>query len=634
MSMYDEFLSITLGSLSDFLSLRGLSTTGRKVELVARAFSAWEQNVPLKINQTQQSASLANEYLKRLADNNLQDPWVIPDCDFVNDVSKWPGVDLGNIFSYILRVKAVDSEYIGKHKDEKAFSYWKSNFVDTILVSKIDEKRLVLKCKVTPSQRIRDESRELWICLDNGGNIICGWCSCTAGTSECCNHIIATLYKMEYDYSQGYTNPSCTSVPCSWNQQTKKDVEPCRIVNLVVRKDKRTADRQDGEGIISDAWKEFDPRKPFHRKITETDKQKFLDGYKTINSSAVLFKSAESSTSCSTESSSIPLNLVDAGREFILTNPNLSEQGKISKFLETCQINDTQKEKIKKETRGQSDNRNWREQRKGRVTASKFREIHTKVDSILKCRGSKKPKTTPLVTELIYRDTNLSAIPAIKWGMNNENSAPTAFHSSVLSTHLHPKLQRCGLFVLKEKSYIAASPDSVLSCVCHGTFVVEIKCPFSIHDKTIAEGWQNTDFLSMNDGQIHLKKEHKYYFQIIGQMAVKPCELGYFVVYTTKDLFVEEIRFDKAYWELILNNLDIFFKSYVLRVLLGFTDIYLCPQCEQVVLEEPEITAPEQNSVCCDRCSSWYHYQCVGISCAPKDQEWLCSSCLLLMCDG
>ena len=96
------------------MSLKGLSTTGRNVGLDARASSAWEQNVPSKINQTQQSASLANEYLKRLAENNLQDPRVISDGDFVDDVSKSPDVDLGKMFSYIFRVKAVDSEYIAK----------------------------------------------------------------------------------------------------------------------------------------------------------------------------------------------------------------------------------------------------------------------------------------------------------------------------------------------------------------------------------------------------------------------------------------------------------------------------------------------------------------------------------------
>ena len=37
---------------------------------------------------------------------------------------------------YILRVRAVDVEYIGKYKDERAYSYWMSGFVDIILVAK------------------------------------------------------------------------------------------------------------------------------------------------------------------------------------------------------------------------------------------------------------------------------------------------------------------------------------------------------------------------------------------------------------------------------------------------------------------------------------------------------------------
>ena len=42
---YDDFLSWTVSSLKDFLSLRGLKQTGRKSELVARAFRAYERNV-------------------------------------------------------------------------------------------------------------------------------------------------------------------------------------------------------------------------------------------------------------------------------------------------------------------------------------------------------------------------------------------------------------------------------------------------------------------------------------------------------------------------------------------------------------------------------------------------------------
>ena len=42
---YDDFLGWTVSSLKDFPSLRGLKQTGRKSELVARAFGAYELNV-------------------------------------------------------------------------------------------------------------------------------------------------------------------------------------------------------------------------------------------------------------------------------------------------------------------------------------------------------------------------------------------------------------------------------------------------------------------------------------------------------------------------------------------------------------------------------------------------------------
>jgi hypothetical protein len=50
---------------------------------------------------------------------------------------------------YILRVKAVDVEYIiGKYKDERTYSYWMSGFVDIIHVSKCPiDKTMTFFCK-------------------------------------------------------------------------------------------------------------------------------------------------------------------------------------------------------------------------------------------------------------------------------------------------------------------------------------------------------------------------------------------------------------------------------------------------------------------------------------------------------
>ena len=52
------------------------------------------------------------------------------DC-LVDDVTRWPSVDLGKIFSYILKIKEFDAEYVGKYKDQKGYSYYQSGFVGT-----------------------------------------------------------------------------------------------------------------------------------------------------------------------------------------------------------------------------------------------------------------------------------------------------------------------------------------------------------------------------------------------------------------------------------------------------------------------------------------------------------------------
>ena len=46
---FEDFLHLTVTSLQDFLSLRGLSKSGKTDELVARAFGAYELNVPVRV---------------------------------------------------------------------------------------------------------------------------------------------------------------------------------------------------------------------------------------------------------------------------------------------------------------------------------------------------------------------------------------------------------------------------------------------------------------------------------------------------------------------------------------------------------------------------------------------------------
>ena len=49
--VYEDFVNWTVISLKDFLALRGLKQSGKKAELVARAFGAYELNAPKLIQR-------------------------------------------------------------------------------------------------------------------------------------------------------------------------------------------------------------------------------------------------------------------------------------------------------------------------------------------------------------------------------------------------------------------------------------------------------------------------------------------------------------------------------------------------------------------------------------------------------
>ena len=111
---YEDFLSWTVTLLKDYLATRGLSVSGRKDVLIARAFGAHELKAPKKFTQQQIVENIKKEYERRLAACGIKtDPNTLSDEVWNDDVQRWPEIDDGKLFSYILRVKAVDVDYIG-----------------------------------------------------------------------------------------------------------------------------------------------------------------------------------------------------------------------------------------------------------------------------------------------------------------------------------------------------------------------------------------------------------------------------------------------------------------------------------------------------------------------------------------
>ena len=120
---------MNVNDLKDYLTVRGISVSKyNRFELVVRANSAAEMDPPIILSSADLTKNLEEEYSKRLREFNIIDPKNIEKESQVDDLNDWPKVNLGNIFEYILRMKGFDKEYIGKYKDQKAYSYFDSSF--------------------------------------------------------------------------------------------------------------------------------------------------------------------------------------------------------------------------------------------------------------------------------------------------------------------------------------------------------------------------------------------------------------------------------------------------------------------------------------------------------------------------
>ena len=126
---------------------------------------------------------------------------------------------------------------------------------------------------------------------------------------------------------------------------------------------------------------------------------------------------------------------------------------------------------------------------------------------------------------------------------------------------------------------------------------MESKCPYSIKDMTVQDGWDKTSFMEKADEQLRLKRTHKYYFQVQGQMGVTGCSRAFFVVWTQKGQpHIEVIEFDAALWQDVVSKLTIFFKTYLQRALLRTRYVLCCVLCGRPCLEPEEFDYDKDNS--------------------------------------
>ena len=85
-----------------------------------------------------------------------------------------------------------------------------------------------------------------------------------------------------------------------------------------------------------------------------------------------------------------------------------------------------------------------------------------------------------------------------------------------------------------------------------------------------------------------------------------------------EDVCIQSIRkyFSTDAWCTLTNVLDVLRSNLV----------WYCGLCAKEMCDETE------NSIKCDSCLTWFHFQCVGIKTGPKAKEWFCRHCRSSAC--
>ena len=396
---------------------------------------------------------------------------------------------------------------------------------------------------------------KVWVAVKSSGTILCAHCTCMAGAGEACSHISSVLFAAEAN-THVKEQHSSTSLPCSWLPPSFRSIEYAQICNIDFATPKQKRRRVDE--VCSKSKPAYKIPKP-----TADDIHGHYEQLSALKVNPVLLSLvAEFNDSYIPlyEKGVLPKPLVLLYEETIFSYPDLLK--KCEQVYKDMTLTAEQVKTVEEKTRDQSGSKLWFQQRAGRVTASKLRSVlHTKVTDPSKS----------LISSICYDpESTRFYSKACMYGCEHEDDARKVYCEVMNKEHNSFSVTKCGLFLDISQPFIGASPDGMVHCSCCGKGALEIKCPYSCKDKTLEEACKEKSFcLLSEDGNLILKKDHMYYYQI--QMQLKVCQVLYcdFVVWNKGQLLRQRIMYDSQFIEDALKKVEGFVKQCILPELIA-----------------------------------------------------------------
>nr|XP_047137738.1 uncharacterized protein LOC124814271 [Hydra vulgaris] len=477
--------------------------------------------------------------------------------------------------------------------------------------------------------RINDTPYQPCISLNKHGSVLTAHCNCMAGLGETCSHVAAVLYKLEAAARLGIISQTPTDLPCQWNQNFTKKIEPSQISNI--------------DFYSTEAKKKVTNKfKHNHLEPTSIAKSNFLEAIRKINANVVglsLFPGMSNAFLQHSENNvpvkKLPKQLRNLYMSHSIDFDHATLLAECNKIKTSFVITTDEIIYLESVTRNQSASIVWHQQRAGRITGS---VAHSVLQSNI-CIPAK--SVVLKITMPVLKNNN---VPSLKWGrekgeealMDYQNSSfdpeyvSESFCLNSKNMHNHFELKNTGLVIKPDKFYLGVSADAVVKCSCCGTGIVEVKCPYSLREKGLHDIiLSNAFYLTYENGE----KNHEYYCQVQHENYV--CEVEYcdFVVWTPIEFVVLGTYKDTLFINDMIKKQEIFWENVILPELLTRKLKLSCSNIHQnnssIMSQFCICNGPEDGSmVGCDCCNQWYYIKCLNLKKLPTSKTWYCKKCL------
>lgn len=321
--------------------------------------------------------------------------------------------------------------------------------------------------QVNHSQKMSEKPLTPWIIAQDDGRILAAHCDCMAGIGETCSHVASLLWVIgvgvERRESLSVTQksaywvmpPSVKSVPYS----------PVREIDFIGKKSK-------GSTVDTSVPKcSAAPSSKTSKKVpppTHTELSQFFSSLAACSGAkpavlAVVPAHCDKyvPTSLSPE---LPMVLSDLYRP---ENNSVGYYGLLQIAARTeVTVTAEQVQAVETKTRDQAESRLWFRLRTGRITASKFKSA---------CHTDPANPSLSLIMAICHPEVSRFSTAATIWGCHHEKVALEQYTAISESHHKQLLVSKCGLFISLEHPFIAASPDSIVECLCCGRGICEVK---------------------------------------------------------------------------------------------------------------------------------------------------------------